>query len=72
MLLRAVEHFAFALDNRRQVAELGSPRILIEPQQIGQHCSGFVACALFSGKRSHSKTPTLDHSRRQRGKEETE
>ncbi len=35
MLLRAVEHFAFALDNRRQVAELGSPRILIEPQQIG-------------------------------------
>jgi len=31
MLLRAVEHFAFALDNRREVAELGSPRMLIEP-----------------------------------------
>ncbi|WDF75029.1 NAD(P)H-dependent oxidoreductase [Novosphingobium sp. KACC 22771] len=31
MLSRAVEHFAFALDSRVEVLQLGSPRVLMEP-----------------------------------------
>ncbi|WP_208110664.1 MULTISPECIES: hypothetical protein, partial [unclassified Novosphingobium] len=46
--------------------------ILVSLNNFRIGLSGFVACALFSGKRSHSKTPAFDHSRRQRGKEETE
>lgn len=34
MLLRAVEHFTFALDSRMEVAQLGAPRVLIEQSRV--------------------------------------